>query len=150
MRPREIRAAIDAHGGVLFKTVGDAGQAAFPTAPAAVAAALDAQLSLVTATLGQRGKGEHEHGKQRIARAGPSNVAKKPSGSLCSAGICWAMSSDTNGASQPSRRASATRRRMRRDDSLQGQCGSRRGVFLGRVVRFMDPRPETAGREERR
>ena len=36
-------AAIEAHGGVLFKTVGDAVQAAFPTAPDAVAAALDAQ-----------------------------------------------------------------------------------------------------------
>jgi predicted ATPase/class 3 adenylate cyclase len=45
-----LRAAINAHGGVLFKTVGDAVQAAFPTAPAAVAAALDAQRSLVTAT----------------------------------------------------------------------------------------------------
>ncbi len=45
-----LRAAIEAHGGVLFKTVGDAVQAAFPTAPAAVAAALDAQRALVTAT----------------------------------------------------------------------------------------------------
>ena len=35
---------------MLFKTVGDAVQAAFPTAPAAVAAALDAQRALVTAT----------------------------------------------------------------------------------------------------
>ncbi len=50
-RPLQLlRAAIDAHGGVLFKTVGDASQAAFPTASAAVAAALDAQRSLVTAT----------------------------------------------------------------------------------------------------
>jgi predicted ATPase/class 3 adenylate cyclase len=45
-----LRAAIEAHDGVLFKIVGDAGQAAFPTAPAAVAAAIDAQRSLVTAT----------------------------------------------------------------------------------------------------
>src|SRR4026207_1711943 len=44
-----LRAAIEAHGGVLFKTVGAAGTAAVPTAPAAVAAALDAQRSLVTA-----------------------------------------------------------------------------------------------------
>ncbi|MDF3043223.1 MAG: hypothetical protein K0Q71_5929 [Thermomicrobiales bacterium] len=43
-----LRAAIEAHGGVLFKTVGDAGQAAFSTAPAAVAAALDAQRTLMT------------------------------------------------------------------------------------------------------
>jgi class 3 adenylate cyclase len=42
-----LRAAIEAHGGVLFKIVGDAVQAAFPTAPDAVAAALDAQCSLL-------------------------------------------------------------------------------------------------------
>ncbi|MDF2758301.1 MAG: adenylate/guanylate cyclase protein [Thermomicrobiales bacterium] len=45
-----LRAAIDSHGGVLFKTVGDAVQAAFSTAPAAVAAALDAQLALGAGT----------------------------------------------------------------------------------------------------
>src|SRR5215207_8589189 len=45
-----LRTAIEANGGVLFKTAGDAVQAAFPTAPAAVAAALGAQRSLVTAT----------------------------------------------------------------------------------------------------
>ena len=38
-----LRAAIETHGGVLFKTVGDAIQAAFPTAPGAIAAALAAQ-----------------------------------------------------------------------------------------------------------
>jgi class 3 adenylate cyclase len=38
-----LRAAITAHGGVPFKTVGDAVQAAFPTAPGAVAAAVAAQ-----------------------------------------------------------------------------------------------------------
>ena len=38
-----LRAAIESHGGALFKVVGDAVQAAFPTAPDAVAAALDAQ-----------------------------------------------------------------------------------------------------------
>src|SRR5829696_1415462 len=43
-----LRAAIEAHGGVLFKVVGDAVQAAFPTAPDAVAAALNAQRALVT------------------------------------------------------------------------------------------------------
>src|SRR3954470_8608253 len=38
-----LRVATQAHGGALFKVVGDAVQAAFPTAPDAVAAALDAQ-----------------------------------------------------------------------------------------------------------
>ena len=42
-----LRTAIQAHGGVLFKTVGDAVQAAFPTAPDAVAAALNAQRALL-------------------------------------------------------------------------------------------------------
>ncbi len=37
---RLLRDAISAHGGVVFKTVGDAVCAAFATAPAAVAAAL--------------------------------------------------------------------------------------------------------------
>ena len=41
-----LRAATEAHHGVLFKVVGDAVQAAFPTAPHAVAAALDAQRTL--------------------------------------------------------------------------------------------------------
>src|SRR3954451_14793135 len=39
-------AATESHGGGLFKVVGDAVQAAFPTAADAVAAALDAQRSL--------------------------------------------------------------------------------------------------------
>jgi predicted ATPase len=39
--------AIQAHGGVHFKTVGDAVQAAFPTAPQAVAAAVAGQLALL-------------------------------------------------------------------------------------------------------
>src|SRR4051794_25121612 len=42
-----LRTAIDSHGGVLFKVVGDAVQAAFPTAPDAVAAALAAQHALL-------------------------------------------------------------------------------------------------------
>ena len=45
-----LRTAIEANGGVLFKTVGDAVQAAFPTVPAAIAAALAAQRALATAT----------------------------------------------------------------------------------------------------
>jgi predicted ATPase/class 3 adenylate cyclase len=50
-----LDAAIQAHGGVHFKTVGDAVQAAFPTAPAAVAAALDAQRALLAETWGAIG-----------------------------------------------------------------------------------------------
>ena len=42
--------AIQTHGGIHFKTVGDAVQAAFPTAPAAVAAALDAQQALLASS----------------------------------------------------------------------------------------------------
>jgi predicted ATPase/class 3 adenylate cyclase len=42
-----LDAAIETHGGVHFKTVGDAVQAVFPTAPDAVAAALAAQCALV-------------------------------------------------------------------------------------------------------
>ncbi|CAA9576383.1 MAG: Transcriptional regulator, AfsR family, partial [uncultured Thermomicrobiales bacterium] len=42
-----LRQAVAAHGGVPFKTVGDAVQAAFPSAPRAVAAALDAQRALL-------------------------------------------------------------------------------------------------------
>ncbi len=41
-----LTAAVTAHGGVHFKTIGDAIQAAFPTAPAALEAAIDAQLAL--------------------------------------------------------------------------------------------------------
>jgi class 3 adenylate cyclase len=50
-----LDAAIQAHGGVHFKTVGDAVQAAFPTAPDAVAAALAAQQSLLTEDWGAVG-----------------------------------------------------------------------------------------------
>src|SRR5215212_2687576 len=42
-----LDAAMQAHGGIHFKTVGDATQAAFPTAPDAAAAALNAQQALV-------------------------------------------------------------------------------------------------------
>src|SRR5919112_3470386 len=42
-----LRDAVEAHGGVLFKTVGDGTQSAFPTAPAAIAAALTAQRALL-------------------------------------------------------------------------------------------------------
>ncbi len=41
-----LRSAITTHGGVLFKIVGDAIQAAFPTAPAAIAATLESQRAL--------------------------------------------------------------------------------------------------------
>ncbi len=42
-----LRTAIETHDGVLFKVVGDAVWAAFGTAPAAVAAALDGQRALL-------------------------------------------------------------------------------------------------------
>ena len=42
-----LREAVSAHGGVLFKTVGDGTQSAFPTAPAALCAALTAQRALL-------------------------------------------------------------------------------------------------------
>src|SRR5262245_2086349 len=41
-----MRSAVEGHSGVLFKVVGDAVQAAFPTAPEALAAALAAQRAL--------------------------------------------------------------------------------------------------------
>jgi predicted ATPase/class 3 adenylate cyclase len=50
-----LDAAIAAHGGSHFKTVGDAVQAAFPTAPEAVAGALDAQRSLLAEDWGALG-----------------------------------------------------------------------------------------------
>ena len=50
-----LDAAIQAHGGVHFKTVGDAVQAAFPTAPDAIAAALDAQRALLAEDWGEIG-----------------------------------------------------------------------------------------------
>ncbi len=50
-----LDAAIDAHGGVHFKTIGDAVQVAFPTAPAAVAAALAAQHALLITNWGELG-----------------------------------------------------------------------------------------------
>jgi len=43
-----LRDAVEAHGGFIFKTVGDAFYAAFPSAPDAVEAALDAQESLLS------------------------------------------------------------------------------------------------------
>jgi class 3 adenylate cyclase len=42
-----LDAVIQAHGGVHFKTVGDAVQAAFPTAPQAVAAAVAGQRAML-------------------------------------------------------------------------------------------------------
>ena len=41
-----IRQGVETHGGVHFKTVGDATQSAFATAPQGVAAALEAQCAL--------------------------------------------------------------------------------------------------------
>jgi predicted ATPase/class 3 adenylate cyclase len=45
-----LRAAIEAHRGVLFKVIGDAVQAVFATAPQALAAAVDAQQALQVAS----------------------------------------------------------------------------------------------------
>jgi predicted ATPase/class 3 adenylate cyclase len=50
-----LDAALTAHGGIHFKTVGDAVQAAFRTAPAAIAAALDAQRALLGEDWGELG-----------------------------------------------------------------------------------------------
>src|SRR5215218_11427400 len=50
-----LDAAIHAHGGVHFKTMGDALQAAFPTAPQAVAAALAGQQGLLAEDWGEIG-----------------------------------------------------------------------------------------------
>jgi predicted ATPase/class 3 adenylate cyclase len=50
-----LDAAIQAHGGVHFKTTGDAVQAAFPAAPTAVAAASDAQRVLRAEDWGELG-----------------------------------------------------------------------------------------------
>src|SRR3712207_5601548 len=47
-----LDAAIQSHGGVHFKTVGDAVQAAFPTAPEAIAAALDGHRALLAEAWG--------------------------------------------------------------------------------------------------
>jgi predicted ATPase len=50
-----LRAAIAAQDGVHFKTIGDAVQAAFPTVPKAIAAAIDAQVALRRADWGEFG-----------------------------------------------------------------------------------------------
>jgi predicted ATPase/class 3 adenylate cyclase len=50
-----LRQAVETHGGVLFKVVGDAVQAAFPAAPQAVAAALSAQRALLVEDWGALG-----------------------------------------------------------------------------------------------
>lgn len=47
--------AITAHDGVLFKTIGDAVQAAFPIVPAAVSAAVEAQAALRNEEWGELG-----------------------------------------------------------------------------------------------
>src|SRR3712207_9590450 len=43
-----LDAVVTAHGGIHFKTVGDGIQAVFPTAPAAIEAAVEAQRALLT------------------------------------------------------------------------------------------------------
>ena len=51
-----LRAAIEAHGGYVFKTTGDGFCAAFPRASDAVAAAIDAQRALATQDWGTVGR----------------------------------------------------------------------------------------------
>ncbi|HEU0116908.1 MAG TPA: tetratricopeptide repeat protein, partial [Thermomicrobiales bacterium] len=48
-----LEAAVEANDGVLFKTIGDATQAAFPTAPTALAAAILAQRALAAEAWGE-------------------------------------------------------------------------------------------------
>ncbi len=50
-----LRRAIEIHGGIVFKTVGDAFQAAFPTAPQALKAALQGQRELASAPWNELG-----------------------------------------------------------------------------------------------
>src|SRR5215207_520287 len=50
-----LDAAVQAHGGIHFKTIGDAVQAAFPTAPQAVAGAVDGQRSVLSEDWGEIG-----------------------------------------------------------------------------------------------
>ena len=50
-----LRTAIEAHRGVLFKTIGDAVQGAFPTVPEAIAAAVEAQAALRAEDWGELG-----------------------------------------------------------------------------------------------
>jgi len=50
-----LRQAIEAHGGAVFKTVGDAFQAAFATAPSALQAAIEGQLALQSASWNELG-----------------------------------------------------------------------------------------------
>ena len=86
-----LDAAIQAHGGIHFKTVGDAIQAAFPTAPAAVAAALDAQRALLAEDWG-------EIGALRVRMA----VARGGGGHRTSAATTWLLpSTGCRGCSQP-------------------------------------------------
>ena len=60
-----LDAAIHAHGGVHFKTMGDALQAAFPTAPQAVAAALAGQQGLLAEDWGGNRPAPGAHGAAR-------------------------------------------------------------------------------------
>ncbi|MFL5734404.1 MAG: adenylate/guanylate cyclase domain-containing protein [Chloroflexia bacterium] len=76
-----LREAIEAHGGYIFKTMGDAFCAAFPTASEALDAALDAQRAV---RLEQRGSGADQgahgaaHGCGRSPRPGLLWPASQP------------------------------------------------------------------------
>ncbi len=71
---RVLQGAIAAQGGYLFKTVGDAVCAAFPTAPAALAAALAAQRALAA----DGGRRTEDEGPD-VTRFSPSSVGRPPS-----------------------------------------------------------------------
>jgi predicted ATPase/class 3 adenylate cyclase len=68
-----LRDAVEAHGGFVFKTVGDAIYAAFSTAPEAVEAALDAQKSLLF-------EGWEEAGPLRVRMALRTGTAEERGG----------------------------------------------------------------------
>jgi class 3 adenylate cyclase len=68
-----LRNAIEEHGGYVFKTVGDAFCAAFPTAPDAVEAALVAQRALL-------GKGSEKTGPLRVRMALHMGAAEERDG----------------------------------------------------------------------
>jgi predicted ATPase/class 3 adenylate cyclase len=72
--------AIETHGGIRFKTVGDAVQAAFPNAPTAIAAALAAQRSLLAENRG-------EFGPLRVRMALHTTAAEPRDGDYLAAGL---------------------------------------------------------------
>jgi Adenylate and Guanylate cyclase catalytic domain len=108
-----LRTKIESHSGVLFKVVGDAVQAAFPTAPGAIAAAVTAQRApkLGTSTMGptsaraegaDAAMGVSLPGQPRLGGASPQptavrRAASRPAGRTASTRReprCWDGRSD--------------------------------------------------------